>query len=145
MTQVEKSAQVWQGETGFINRTMLEKYVSDLRVPIYYVAGLPEMVDAMQTVLAEIGVDKGSILAEEFAGFKMGHIEDIPNSIGETTMSQTPIKPNRGSPPGTPRWVKISGIIVIALILLLVILHLTGNGFGNHNNMPSIVYGILQP
>jgi hypothetical protein len=38
--------------------------------------------------------------------------------------------PGRGSPPNTPRWVKVFGIIVIILVLLFVILHLTGGGFG---------------
>jgi hypothetical protein len=45
-------------------------------------------------------------------------------------LSQTP--PNRGSPPSTPRWVKVSVIIFIILILLFVILHLMGLGFGGH-------------
>jgi hypothetical protein len=35
-------------------------------------------------------------------------------------------------PPGTPRWVKVFGIIAIILILLFVILHLTGRGLGGH-------------
>ena len=47
-------------------------------------------------------------------------------------MSKTQKEPGRGSPPSTPRWVKVSGIIVIALILLFVILHLMGLGFGGH-------------
>lgn len=34
-------------------------------------------------------------------------------------------------PPSTPRWVKVSGIIVLTLILLFSILKLTGIG-GNH-------------
>ncbi|MEK3992820.1 hypothetical protein [Robertmurraya sp. FSL R5-0851] len=34
-------------------------------------------------------------------------------------------------PPSTPRWVKISGIIIVALIVLFIILKLTGIG-GNH-------------
>jgi len=49
-------------------------------------------------------------------------------------MSQTNVGPDRGSttstPPGTPRWVKVLGIIAIVLILLFVILHLTGNNPG---------------
>jgi len=52
--------------------------------------------------------------------------------LGETTMPQTHVKPDRRSPPSTPRWVKVSAIIVIVLVLLFVILHLTGNGFGGH-------------
>lgn len=42
------------------------------------------------------------------------------------------MRPDRGSPPSTPRWVKVFGIIVIVLVLLFVILHLTGFGFGGH-------------
>ena len=51
-------------------------------------------------------------------------------------MSQTNVGPDRGSttstPPGTPRWVKVLGIIAIVLILLFVILHLTGLSLGGH-------------
>lgn len=39
---------------------------------------------------------------------------------------------DRGSPPSAPRWVKVSGIIAIILVLLFVILHLTGGGLGSH-------------
>jgi hypothetical protein len=34
----------------------------------------------------------------------------------------------RGSPPGMPRWVKVSGIIVAVLVLLLVIVLLISGG-----------------
>ena len=34
--------------------------------------------------------------------------------------------------PGTPRWVKVFGIIALALVLLFVILMLTGHGPGRH-------------
>ncbi|MEO7838430.1 MAG: hypothetical protein ABIU06_03695 [Anaerolineales bacterium] len=54
-------------------------------------------------------------------------------------MSQTPIKPDRGSPPSTPRWLKALVIVFIALILLVVILHLTGNSLGGPGgHIPSI-------
>jgi hypothetical protein len=33
---------------------------------------------------------------------------------------------------GTPRWVKVFGIIAIILVLLLVIMHFTVGGFGGH-------------
>lgn len=36
------------------------------------------------------------------------------------------------SPPGTPRWVKVLGIIAITVVVLFVILHLSGRGFGGH-------------
>ena len=84
MTEPEKSARAWQGETGFINRAMLEKYVDDLNSPIFYVAGLPEMVNGMQAVLTQMGADKDNILAEEFAGFQMGHNEESSDSRGKS-------------------------------------------------------------
>ncbi len=46
-------------------------------------------------------------------------------------MSQTRIKSNRGPFPGTPRWVKVSAVIAVSLVILFVILHLTGNGFSS--------------
>jgi hypothetical protein len=33
---------------------------------------------------------------------------------------------------GPPRWVKVFGIVVIALVLVFVIVHLAGGGFGGH-------------
>jgi hypothetical protein len=34
--------------------------------------------------------------------------------------------------PTTPRWVKVSGVVVLFLILGLVIMHLSGHGFHHH-------------
>ena len=39
-----------------------------------------------------------------------------------------PGRPN----PTVPRWVKVFGILFIALILAVIALHLTGNSFGGH-------------
>lgn len=39
---------------------------------------------------------------------------------------------DRGSASPTPRWVKGFGIIVIALLIVFLVLHLTGNGMGCH-------------
>ncbi len=51
-------------------------------------------------------------------------------------MSQPRVEPDRetitSTPPKTPRWVKVSGIIVIVLILLVGVMTLTGAG-GEHN------------
>jgi hypothetical protein len=46
-------------------------------------------------------------------------------------MSETHTPPDPGSPPSTPRWVKVFGIIFIILVLVFAILHLTGNGLGH--------------
>jgi hypothetical protein len=59
------------------------------------------------------------------------------------------VRSNRESRPSTPRWVKVSVVIAIIMILLFVILHLTGNSFGGHGaHLPQssiITYGLLQP
>ena len=41
---------------------------------------------------------------------------------------------SRPSYPGTPRWVKVSGIIVIVLAVLVVIMLLSGHGPGCHTS-----------
>ena len=40
-------------------------------------------------------------------------------------------------PVGAPRWVKVFGTAMIALVLVFVALHLTGHGFGSHTALSS--------
>jgi hypothetical protein len=42
---------------------------------------------------------------------------------------------DRGSPPGMPRWLKVSGIIVAVLVLLLVIVLLVSGGHGPRRHL----------
>lgn len=69
MTQMEESGREWRGETGFINKAMLLKYIDDLTLPIYYIDGPPAMVNAMRKILGEAGVDDDNIRTEEFSGY----------------------------------------------------------------------------
>ena len=69
MTAMDKSKRSWDGETGFIDKAKLEKYVKDLAAPIYYIAGPPGMVAAMRTMLVGAGVDEDNIRFEEFPGY----------------------------------------------------------------------------
>ena len=69
MTAMERSQRPWQGEQGFIDRTMLIKYLNNLNGPIYYLAGPPAMVAAMRKTLLETKVDEDDIRTEEFAGY----------------------------------------------------------------------------
>lgn len=59
----------WSGETGHIDRAMLERHVADLRRPVYYYAGPPGMAMAMQFMLADIGVAEAETRSEEFYGY----------------------------------------------------------------------------
>jgi hypothetical protein len=42
---------------------------------------------------------------------------------------------DHGSPPGMPRWVKVSGIIVAVLVLLLVVVLLLSGGHGPRRHL----------
>lgn len=69
MTEIEKSLQRWQGETGLIDEPMLARHLGDLATPIYYSAGPPAMVTAMRTVLLHAGVSEDDIRTEDFTGY----------------------------------------------------------------------------
>jgi ferredoxin-NADP reductase len=69
MTEMENSGRKWDGETEYINKAMLEKYVGDLTLPIYYLAGPASMVTAIRKTLNEAGVDDDNIRTEEFSGY----------------------------------------------------------------------------
>ena len=69
MTEMEKSSQKWDSETGYITKPMLVEYIGDLRLPIYYLAGPAAMVTAMRKTLNEAGVDDDNIRTEEFSGY----------------------------------------------------------------------------
>ena len=47
-------------------------------------------------------------------------------------MAENQKDPGRGSPPATPRWVKLFVAAFILVIVLVVVLHLMGFGFGGH-------------
>ena len=60
------------------------------------------------------------------------------DAAGDATDSQ-PI----GAYPGTPRWVKIAGIIAILVVLLVSLMHLTGVTPSAH--VAPIDHGMRQP
>lgn len=68
MTEMQKSSQSWDGETGFINAPMIKKYVPAGEA-IYYLSGPPAMVKAMRELLTAMHVDEDGIKTEEFAGY----------------------------------------------------------------------------
>ncbi len=53
------------------------------------------------------------------------------------TDDATNARPDHGSPPGAPRWVKVIGIIVIVVVLLFVLQLLLGGGHGPSRHTPS--------
>ena len=69
MTDMLHSKRKWDGETGLIDKPMLAKYLSDLRGPIYYIAGPPAMVTSMRKMLIASSVDEDDIRTDEFSGY----------------------------------------------------------------------------
>lgn len=69
LTEPDKSSRPWSGETGFIRRDMLERYLTDLAGPMYYFAGPPAMTMAMRSMLEAMGVADSSMRSEEFYGY----------------------------------------------------------------------------
>src|SRR6266487_4480487 len=131
MTKPEKSAKTWRGGTGYIDHSMLERYVDDLKSPIYYIAGLTEMVNAMKTVLKDSGVNENNIRAEEFSGFIM-HLNNARTNQA---------------------WKRYLLLVAIALVIIVaVVLHaaaaisLSKTGFGAfllHNPISYVMIGLM--
>jgi ferredoxin-NADP reductase len=76
MTEAEKSARPWKGEVGMIDYKMLDRHLKAAATPewysagpIYYIAGPPQMVRDLQTMLTNAGVDSDDIRVEEFSGY----------------------------------------------------------------------------
>jgi ferredoxin-NADP reductase len=69
MTEMEKSSREWLGETGYINKALLQKFMDNLTLAVYYLVGPPGMVHTMRQILSEAGVDPNNIRTEEFSGY----------------------------------------------------------------------------
>lgn len=59
----------WNGESGYITKDMLLKYVKNLFTPIYYLSGPASMVAAMRQILTAAQVNEDNIRTEEFSGY----------------------------------------------------------------------------
>jgi ferredoxin-NADP reductase len=69
MTEMDKSAARWDGETGFVDARLVERSVNGFADPVYYVVGPPGMVAAMVNILRSADVSEDRILTEEFYGY----------------------------------------------------------------------------
>lgn len=69
MTQINETDQDWDGETGHIDKSMLEKHPENLKGPIYYLDGPPDMVEELEKVLVDAGIDEDDIRREDFPGY----------------------------------------------------------------------------
>lgn len=69
MTEMKDTHEHWTGETGYVTKAMLEKYLDDLTVPIYFISGPATLVAAMRQLLSDAGVDDDNVRTEEFTGY----------------------------------------------------------------------------
>jgi ferredoxin-NADP reductase len=70
VTQPERTRMLWRGETGRISIPLLSKWIPDVTVPIYYIAGPPGMVTGVRQMLIGAGIAEQDIRAEEFYGYE---------------------------------------------------------------------------
>ncbi|GIW65502.1 MAG: oxidoreductase [Candidatus Parcubacteria bacterium] len=70
MTQMENSFKYWDGERNYINEEMIKKYLGkEIINTIFYIAGPPQMSQAMYKLLSNMGVDEEKIKGENFSGY----------------------------------------------------------------------------
>jgi ferredoxin-NADP reductase len=69
ITNMARSKMEWRGDRGFINWELLAGRICDLHGPIYYIAGPPAMVAAMQEMLTKAEVNEDDVRTEEFGGY----------------------------------------------------------------------------
>lgn len=60
----------WKGERGPINEAMLNKHITDVSTPNFYISGPQHMVFAYQELLQRMGVDTAQIKTDFFAGYE---------------------------------------------------------------------------
>lgn len=69
MTNMDASAQAWDGATGYLNAERIQAYSAALHQPQYYLSGPPMLVEAMMDVLDEMAVAPDAIRSEGFLGY----------------------------------------------------------------------------
>jgi Na+-transporting NADH:ubiquinone oxidoreductase subunit F len=59
----------WEGPTGWVHTVLLERYLSQHQAPEdieYYLCGPPAMIDSLQEMLHDLGVERENILFDDF-------------------------------------------------------------------------------
>jgi ferredoxin-NADP reductase len=69
MTKTKSLHSSWAGETGKVDAAMLSRHLPYGIKPVYYIAGPPGMVTAMQKALQAAKVVKEDIRSEDFSGY----------------------------------------------------------------------------
>lgn len=69
ITHLQDLAGNWQGETGRISEQLIKKYVTDIMMQTYYIAGPPAMVCAIEEMVETMSVPTNKIIIENFVGY----------------------------------------------------------------------------
>jgi ferredoxin-NADP reductase len=72
MTQMDHSQASWTGETGRIDGGMILRHArrsATYANAIYYIAGPPQMVAGLHSIVSSLGIDGDDIRREDFAGY----------------------------------------------------------------------------
>lgn len=69
MSDVDQSGALWDGETCYIDKKILERYLGTLEGPIYYIVGPTGFVLAMRGMLCEAGISTAYIKTDQFLGY----------------------------------------------------------------------------
>lgn len=69
ITKPNESKFPWSGEAGRMSEELIRKYVKNLLEALYYIVGPPQMVSAMEELVAKMRVPTKRILIENFTGY----------------------------------------------------------------------------
>jgi ferredoxin-NADP reductase len=69
MTDMAHSSQPWQGATEQIDADFVQRAITSLPSPIYYISGPPGLVQTMRQTLLQAGIDEDDVRSEEFYGY----------------------------------------------------------------------------
>ncbi len=69
MTRMNESQRPWDGPTGRLNPGMIREGLPEWESALYFLAGPPPMVEAMQGTLAEMGIAGDRVQPELFSGY----------------------------------------------------------------------------
>jgi glycine betaine catabolism B len=66
---ITRPGQDWKGVSGRINAEMVKKFIPDYLERTFYTSGPQKMVDAMVSLMSELGVPEGQVKQEYFSGY----------------------------------------------------------------------------
>jgi glycine betaine catabolism B len=66
---INQPTEQWKGQTGSINGDMIKQELADYRENMFYTCGPPPMVEAMEKLILNLGLQKDKLKRELFSGY----------------------------------------------------------------------------